>query len=288
MAARMPSRCLRRVRASRTNGRSRERAAQASQASRCAGASAGSAQVVEQPQLFAQQEGAVEAAVGVLDLAERGELADGLVLGRLEQRPAGALDPAAGRGVGALVARSIRRGGPGRSRAAPRRHDVERVKADLGVRGRLSRIARWYSPLMSIETARIESLRSPSSSKKPCKVALLRPGAHHTIAPVRVVGDRGQVAVMAAIGDLVDADADQAGEAALVEVIGDHALDDPPDRVPADPQQPRDRRRTPSAAPATRRRPRSRACSARPGAPTGPAPAARRSRGSAAGAARTR
>ena len=44
-----------------------------------------------------------------------------LVLGRLEQRPAGALDPAAGRGVGALVARSIRRGGPGRWRAAPSR-----------------------------------------------------------------------------------------------------------------------------------------------------------------------
>ena len=47
---------------------------------------------------------------------------------------------------------------------------------------------------------------------------------------------------MAAIGDLVDADADQAGETVLVEVIGDHARDDRPDRVPADPQQPSDRR----------------------------------------------
>jgi hypothetical protein len=37
---------------------------------------------------------------------------------------------------------------------------------------------------MSIETARIEWRRSPSSSKKACKVALLRPGAHHTITPV--------------------------------------------------------------------------------------------------------
>ena len=45
-------------------------------------------------------------------------------------------------------------------------------------------MARWYSPLMSIETARIDSRASPSSSKKACKVALLRPGAHHTIAPV--------------------------------------------------------------------------------------------------------
>jgi hypothetical protein len=37
---------------------------------------------------------------------------------------------------------------------------------------------------MSIETARIESLRSPSSAKKALRVALLRPGRHHTIAPV--------------------------------------------------------------------------------------------------------
>jgi hypothetical protein len=66
-----------------------------------------------------------------------------------------------------------------------------------------SRIARWYSPLMSIETARIGFLRSPSSSKKSCKVVLLRPGeAPHDRARC-VVGDRRQIAVMAAIGDLV-------------------------------------------------------------------------------------
>src|SRR5215207_2795207 len=46
---------------------------------------------------------------------------------------------------------------------------------------------------------------------------------------------------MAAVADLVDADADQALEPALVEVIGDHTGDEPPDRVPADPQQPADR-----------------------------------------------
>jgi hypothetical protein len=38
---------------------------------------------------------------------------------------------------------------------------------------------------MSIETARIEALRSPSSSKKRCSVAALRPAAHQTIAPER-------------------------------------------------------------------------------------------------------
>jgi len=37
---------------------------------------------------------------------------------------------------------------------------------------------------MSIETALIEALRSPSASKSAGKVAALRPGAHHTIAPL--------------------------------------------------------------------------------------------------------
>jgi hypothetical protein len=41
-------------------------------------------EVVEQPELFAQQEGAV----GLLDLVERGELVDGLAFGRLQKRPA--------------------------------------------------------------------------------------------------------------------------------------------------------------------------------------------------------
>ena len=57
-----------------------------------------------------------------------------------------------------------------------------------------------------------------------------------------VVGDGGQVAVMASVADLVDADADEPLEPALVQVIGDDARDDRADRVPADPQQPRDRR----------------------------------------------
>ena len=60
-------------------------------------------QVVEQPELFAQQEGAIEPAVLGLDVGERGELADRLMFGSLQQRPAGVLDPAAGRGVRALV-----------------------------------------------------------------------------------------------------------------------------------------------------------------------------------------
>jgi hypothetical protein len=43
----------------------------------------GVGQVVEQPEFFAQQERAVERAVGLLDLVEGGELADGLAFGCL-------------------------------------------------------------------------------------------------------------------------------------------------------------------------------------------------------------
>jgi len=57
-----------------------------------------------------------------------------------------------------------------------------------------------------------------------------------------VIADRGQVALAAPVGDLVDADLDEPLEPAFVEVIAHDALDDPPDRVPAHPQEPCDRR----------------------------------------------
>ena len=57
-----------------------------------------------------------------------------------------------------------------------------------------------------------------------------------------MVDDAGEVALAAAIGDLVDADRHEAGEAVLVEVLGDDAGDDLADGVPPDPQQPGDRR----------------------------------------------
>src|SRR3954471_5603410 len=112
-------------------------------------------ELVEQSQLVVEQEGAVEAAVVQVDLAERSERAEALALGGLQQRPAGVLDPAAGRGVGAVVgvpfvAADLVGGACGEP------DDVERVKADLGVRD--DGAARWYSPLMSIETASIVAL----------------------------------------------------------------------------------------------------------------------------------
>jgi hypothetical protein len=57
-----------------------------------------------------------------------------------------------------------------------------------------------------------------------------------------MVDNARQVALAAAIRNLIDADRDQPGEALLVETVSDDALHDPPDRVPTDPQQPGDRR----------------------------------------------
>ena len=57
-----------------------------------------------------------------------------------------------------------------------------------------------------------------------------------------MVGDQRQVALSAAVGDLVDADLDEALEPSLVEVVADDALDDPPDRVPAHAREAGDRR----------------------------------------------
>ena len=133
IALRIPSRWRRMVRASLMNGSSLDRDAQASQLSRCAGASVGIVELVEQSQLLFEQERAVERLVGLLDLAELRELVDRLLVGALEQRPAGALDPLARAGVRAvvgvpLVAADLV------DRALGEADDVEGVKADLGVR----------------------------------------------------------------------------------------------------------------------------------------------------------
>src|SRR5215213_13922 len=196
-------------------------------------------EVIEQPELFAQQEGAVERAVGLLDLIERGELPDRLAFGGFEQRPAGALDPAAGWRVRALVGVPLL--APDLvGRAAREPADMERVKANLGVGDRVADRA-------LVLAAHVDRDRP---DRVPALAELVEEGLQGGAVATRsapddraraVVGHAGQVALPAAIADLVDADPDQALEAALVEMIGGHALDDPPDRVPADPQKPADR-----------------------------------------------
>jgi hypothetical protein len=46
---------------------------------------------------------------------------------------------------------------------------------------------------------------------------------------------------IAAVADLVAADRDQSGEPIVIRTVGDDTLDDPPDGVPADSEQPADR-----------------------------------------------
>jgi len=55
-----------------------------------------------------------------------------------------------------------------------------------------------------------------------------------------MVDDRGEVALAAAVGDLVAADRDQAAKTAFGELVGDDTGDDMPDGRPGDPEQPGD------------------------------------------------
>jgi len=63
----------------------------------------------------------------------------------------------------------------------------------------------------------------------------------HDLSPA-VVGDEREVVVLALPADFVDPDLEQVVEPAGIELVVADALDDPPDRVPVDPQHPRDRR----------------------------------------------
>ena len=144
----------------------------------------GVGEVVEQPQLFAQQEGAVERLVGAA--GPRRACASWRIVwcsGALSSDQRVPLIQRPVRGVRALVGvplvaadlvdGAVRRGGRrGTGQSRSRRRGRRR-----GSRAGTRRSCRSRPPGSS-------RLRSPSSSKNACKVALLRPGAHHTIAPV--------------------------------------------------------------------------------------------------------
>ncbi len=175
-------------------------------------------EVVEQPQLLAQQERAVESAVGVADLVQGRELADGLTFGGLEQRPAGALDPAPGGGVGALVGVSfVAANLVGRAAGEPA--DVERVKADLGVGDRgANRALVLAAHVDQDRTDRVAAVAE--LVEEGLQGGAVASGAAPHDRARAVVGNAGEVALPAAVGDLVDADRDQAPQTALVEVLG--------------------------------------------------------------------
>lgn len=118
---------------------------------------------------------------------------------------------------------------------------VEGVKADLGLRCVLA--DRLLIAAAHVDRDRPDRLLALAEL---VEEALQRLGVAALCAPHDRAGlmidDRRQVALAAAIGDLVAADRDQSAETPLVELIGDDAADDLPDRAPADPQQPGDLR----------------------------------------------
>ena len=112
-------------------------------------------EVVEQPELLLEQERAVERLVGLLDLA-RACASWSIVCfaGALSSDQRVPLIHLPVGGVGALVGVPLVAADLV-DRALREAHDVERVKA-ISASGTASRIACWYPPDMSIETARIE------------------------------------------------------------------------------------------------------------------------------------
>ncbi len=239
IAARMPTRWPRIVLASRMNGYSREREAQASPGVQVRQGERRVLELVEQPQFLLEQEGAEHRLVGLLDFAKQRELADRLLVGRLEQRPARVLDPAALGGVRALVGVPLVAADLVDS-ALAEAHHVKRIERDLGVGDAVA-------DRLLIAAAHVDRDRPNrvATLAELVEERLQRLGVAARSAPYDrarlVVDDAGQVALAAAIGDLVNADGDQAGQARLVEVISDDPGDDPPDGVPADPEQTRDR-----------------------------------------------
>ena len=211
IAARMPSRCSRRVRASRTNGRSRERDAQASQASRCAGARRGrrGGRAAAAPRAAGRRGrgGGWRAGLRRAWRAGRSLWCSGALSSDqrvpLTQRPV--------RGVRAVV------GVPFVAadlvgRAGAEADDVEGVKADLGVRdGGADRALVLAAHVDRDRPDRLLAVAELVEEGLQGGAVAARRAPHDRAGGV--VGDRGQVAMMAPIADLVDADHDQAARA---------------------------------------------------------------------------
>jgi hypothetical protein len=126
-------------------------------------------------------------------------------------------------------------------RALREADDVEWVEADLGRRG-------VVADRLLIAAAHVDRDR-PARGLAVAELVeerLQRGGVAARGAPhdrsAAVVDDRGQIALVSAVADLVNTDGDQAGQPALVEAVGDDPRNDPSDGVSADPEQAGDRR----------------------------------------------
>ena len=155
------------------------------------------------------------------------ELIDRLLLKDFQQRPAGALDPLPGGGVGAFVGLPFVAADLV-NRSLTETHHVEGVKADLGVGDVLP--DRLLVAAGHVDRdRRIEVLRSPSAIEEALQGLSVAAGLSTTDRAGVVVDDGREVAVMAAIADLVHADRDKAGQPTGIEVIGDDPREDLPD-----------------------------------------------------------
>ena len=238
-------------------------------------------EVVEQPELLLEQERAVQRLVGLLDLAELRELVDGLLGGALEQRPAGALDPFALGGVGALVgvllvATDLV------DRPLGETHDVERIECDLGV---------WQVVADRLLVAAGHVDRAPPDRvlaiAEQIEERLQGGGVATRGAPhdrPRGGGRRPKSDTAARVGRRSRRSRSRPARAAAAR-RGDRRQPVARSSRPCPTRFGVDRRSGswPSAAPATPRCPRSHACGARRAWPTAPPPDARRSRDSEAG-----
>ncbi len=118
--------------------------------------------------------------------------------------------------------------------------DVEGIEGDLGLRDRVTdRLLITARHVDRDGLDRVAALAELIEERLQGGGVAAR-GAPHD-RPGLVVDDARQVAVVATIGDLVDADRHEALQASLIQVVGHDALYDLPDGVPGDPQQAGDR-----------------------------------------------
>src|SRR5450755_2496698 len=196
-AASTPALCLRIVRASLTNGLSRDRDAHDSHASRRSVAwSLGD--LVDVAQLAVEQRGAEHRLVGLLHLAEAEQLVGGLLGGVLQQRVAHALDPLAGVAAGAAVLVVLGTADlVGRSGAEL--HHMKRVKAHPGVRDRVA--DRFLIPGGHVDRDGLD--RRALLVCEPVEERLQRLGVAARRRPhdpaLPVIGDAGQELVLGAV-----------------------------------------------------------------------------------------
>ena len=121
-------------------------------------------------------------------------------------------------------------------------HEVERVEADR-------RLGHGAAGGVPVDGRHVHRHRlDPGTSfraegvEEPLQCLLRSPFGDPDDTAGVVVGDHGQVAVPALVGDLVDTDVAQPIEPAVIEPFGDDASHDPLDRLPRTAQQPADAR----------------------------------------------